>query len=210
LATADQLLSLDQWPPEGRTLGDIVEQLVGPAVLSELTELAADRLSPRLKTIARWTAFDLDSIKCQPLLRAWNSGNLIAMGRRDDPLSAPIKILPPSTVWVARVVDFTHSVIEDPIGQGKEIYDLRFFLPEPQPKAKSTQTASVDWVAAEAKRMKAAGEINEGTSITNFAKLLADRMDKARDTDKSISPVGWQHIKNMLRPWGLWPIETIE
>lgn len=209
MAKADQLLSLDQWPPEGRTLRDIVEQLIGPAALSELTEHTADRLSPRLKAIAKWTSIRLDAIEaCQPLLLRWNSGALIAKGRRGDPLSASAEILPPSTNWVPRVVDFTHSVIEDPIGQGKEIFDLRFF-PKPSPELESKdRTGTKTWIVAEAKRLKAAGEVDEGTRITDFAKLLEERMREVWKTDKSIKPVGWRHIKHTLPQLGLWPVRS--
>jgi hypothetical protein len=95
-------------------------------------------------------------------------------------------------------------VIEDPVGHGK-IYDLRFFL-----KAEPKSTAgSQNWIVAEVKRLKAAGEVKEGTHITDLAKLLEKRMREAAKTDNSIRPVGWKHIRNMLRTWGLWPITSI-
>ena len=138
LAKADQPLSLDEWPPEGRTLADIVEQLYGPA--ASLIDVSPDEnaivsWSPDRKTIVSWY-HPLEAI-AQPLLHLWNSGALIAKGRRGDPFLSPIEIPAPSTVWVARVVDLTRSVIEDPIGHGM-IYDLRFFL---QPKAEPKSTA---------------------------------------------------------------------
>jgi hypothetical protein len=210
LAKADQPLSLDEWPPEGRTLADIVEQLIGPAASSidvYAGENAIVTWSPDRKSIVSWYN-PLEAI-AQPLLQLWNSGTLIAKGRRGDPLKSPIYIPPPSTVWAARVVHLKRSVIQDPAGQGNDMYDLRFFL-KPAREPKSTAgSATKNWIEAEAKRLQAAGELNEGTRITDFAKLLADRMDKAHETDKSIRPVGWRYIKNMLPNWGLWPITSI-
>jgi hypothetical protein len=205
---ADQPLSLDKWPPEGRTLADIVD-LIRPATAAVLKSLVVttDWLSPHAKDIVSY--FRLEAF-AQPLLQLWNSGALIAKARRGDPISSPVDIPPPSTVWEVRVVDIMRSVIEDPIGHGKYIYDLRFFL-EPKAKPKSTAgSATKNWIVAEAKRLKAAGEVNEGTRITDFARLLADRMDKAHETDESISPVGWRYIKNALPNWGLWPVTSIK
>lgn len=65
------------------------------------------------------------------------------------------------------------------------------------------------WITAEAKRMKAAGEIRDGIRKTNFAKLLAARMRKAARSDESLRVVGSPHIKNNLSAWGLWPISVI-
>lgn len=210
MAKADQPLSLDEWPPEGRTLADIVEQLYGPA--ASLIDVSPDEnaivsWSPDRKTIVSWY-HPLEAI-AQPLLHLWNSGALIAKGRRGDPFLSPIEIPAPSTVWVARVVDLTRSVIEDPIGHGM-IYDLRFFL-QPKAEPKSTAgSATKNWIVDEVKRLQASGEVKEGTRVTNFAKLLAHRMDKAHETDKSIRPVKWRHIKNMLPAWGLWPIAFVK
>jgi hypothetical protein len=76
------------------------------------------------------------------------------------------------------------------------------------PKRESTQ----EWVTNEAIRLKTANEIpaNAKRHISHFAKLLAKRMDTAAKTDKSIHPRKWEHIKNMLPKWGLWPVESIK
>jgi hypothetical protein len=221
---------LDGWPPEGRTLSAILKQLISPASWSALTDLTGEDLPLHLKTfypkllgLVRLVEFDslveadkptdallVEAIKeCEPLLEHWKSGALVAKGRRGDPLSPPVDIRPP-TDWELWVANFSHSTIKDPAAQGKKIYDLRFFL-KPKPGRKSTaKSAAKDWIAAEAKRLKAAGEVNQGTRITDFAKLLVDRMDKAHETDKSIRPVGSPYIKNMLPDWGLWPITSIK
>jgi hypothetical protein len=225
VAKADEPLSLDQWPSEGRTLGAILKQLISPALWLVLTDRTGECLPHYLKAYAKMglvSLVELDPLadadkptdvveairKCQPLLEHWKSGALIAKGRRGDPLSPAVDIRPP-TNWELWVADFSRSTIEDPVGQEKRIYDLRFFRPESQRDVASA-VDTVSWVTAEAKRMKAAGEVNEGISITNFAQRLEKQMRKAAKTDNSIRPVGWQHIRNKLSTWGLWPIESIK
>jgi hypothetical protein len=66
------------------------------------------------------------------------------------------------------------------------------------------------WIVAEARRMKAAGEIPPDIRITALSRALACRMQKAAEKDRSIRPVGWRHIKNMLPDWGLWPVSRIK
>ncbi len=73
---------------------------------------------------------------------------------------------------------------------------------------KKTPTSS--WVSAEARRMKDAGEISEPIRITDFARLLRARMRDAAKTNASVRLVTWQHIKNELPGWGLWPISLIK
>ena len=146
-------------------------------------------------------------------MNLWNSGKLIAKGRRGDLLTAPVEISPPSVGYDIEVADFTRSVIRDPTYPERKIYDLRFFRPNPEPKFESAtdRNGTSSWITAEAQRMKAAGEIDNGVRITTFAQTLADRMQAAcNNGDKSVKPVGWRHIRNMLLPWGLWPIESIK
>jgi hypothetical protein len=66
------------------------------------------------------------------------------------------------------------------------------------------------WIAAEARRMKADGEILPDIRITKFSRDLADRMKKAAENNQSIRPVKWTFIKNNLRDWGLWPVSRIK
>jgi hypothetical protein len=61
------------------------------------------------------------------------------------------------------------------------------------------------WIAAELERMKAAGEVDNGTRKTDVAKLLEKRMLTVAKTDNTIRPVKSGHISNMLRTWDLWP-----
>ena len=86
-------------------------------------------------------------------------------------------------------------------------------LPAEPDKREETHVSKV-WVAAEAKRMKKAGEIPDGISITDLAKELAARMEAAAEaaaaTGRSLRAVGWRHIKNKLPDWGLWPVSLIQ
>lgn len=77
-----------------------------------------------------------------------------------------------------------------------------------EPSGLANKTAL--WIGAEAVRMKKEGEIPDGIGITKFAELLEKRMRVAAKTDESLHPVGWRHIKNSLRIWGLWPVEFIK
>ena len=87
------------------------------------------------------------------------------------------------------------------------IYDLRFFPRNAEIKSeRASKIPTITWVTREAKRIKALGEIGQSTSITELAKKLASRMEQ----DKSVKPVGWRHIKNKLKEWGLWPITSTE
>ena len=82
--------------------------------------------------------------------------------------------------------------------------------PPEQSTPKEVRGDTKTWIAAEARRMKAAGEIPPDIRITDFARELECRMEKAPEKDRSLRPVGWRHIKNMLPRWGLWPVSCIE
>ena len=213
MAGDDQLLPLGGWPPEGLTLGAILRPY-GPALWSKLTEQTGELLPPHLKDKGKWVIIGSDTEATNlPFVNLWNSGQLIAKGRRGDLFADAVEIPPPSTGYDIWVANFTRSIIRDPTYPEKMIFDLRFFPRDAEPKSENAtkRVSAVMWVTAEAQRMKATGEINESTSITNFAKQLAYRMSAARDAgDKSIKPVEWRHIKNMLRTWGLWPITSIK
>ena len=66
------------------------------------------------------------------------------------------------------------------------------------------------WIAAEASRMKAANEIPPDIRITDFARELARRMDKAATSDRSIRPIKSRSIEKKLRDWALWPTSSIK
>jgi hypothetical protein len=83
---------------------------------------------------------------------------------------------------------------------------LLALLPE-EPRAPEVHGAGA-WIAAEARRMKAAGEIPD--RITPFARELESRMDKAAASGKSLRPIKWRSIKNKLPEWGLWPPTSIK
>jgi hypothetical protein len=66
------------------------------------------------------------------------------------------------------------------------------------------------WIAAEAKRMKDANEISPDIGISDFARELEGRLQKAATTNKSLRPIKWRSIKNKLPEWGLWPVTSIK
>jgi hypothetical protein len=204
-------LPIDNWPPEGRTLGAIFKQFTSQDEWSELTNHTGELLPPHLNTSGMWAIIPAnppdDQTTIHPFLKIWNTGRLIAKGRRGDLLAAPEQIPPPSVGYDIWVADFTRSIIRDPTFPDKRIYDLRFFPPNAKTKSvNDAKNSTAKWVAGEAKRMKALGEIGESTHITELAKMLASRMEQ----EKSVKAVGWRYIKNQLREWGLWPIASIE
>ena len=77
-----------------------------------------------------------------------------------------------------------------------------------EPVAADSPTAS--WIIATVRRKKAAGEIPAGIKKTDFSRLIDQWMRKAVRAGDSVRPVRWQHIKNNLPAWGLWPIELIK
>jgi hypothetical protein len=69
-----------------------------------------------------------------------------------------------------------------------------------------------DWIPAEAIRLKKDNKIplEVHRRPTDFARFLEGHMRKAKKTNELLQPVGWPYIKNHLREWGIWPIESIK
>ena len=86
---------------------------------------------------------------------------------------------------------------------------LLALLPEESREREEVRGAGA-WIAAEAKRMKDANEISPDIGISDFARELEGRMQKAAATNKSLRPIKWRSIKNKLREWGLWPVTSIK
>ena len=82
-------------------------------------------------------------------------------------------------------------------------------LPEEPREGEEVHGAGA-WIAAEAKRMKDANEISPDIGISDFARELERRMQKAAASDKSLRPIKWRSIKNKLPEWGLWPVTSIK
>ena len=82
-------------------------------------------------------------------------------------------------------------------------------LPEEPREGEEVHGAGA-WIAAEAKRMKDANEISPDIGISDFARELKRRMDRAAACDKSLRPIQWRSIKNKLPEWGLWPVTSIK
>lgn len=87
--------------------------------------------------------------------------------------------------------------------------DLAALLPE-EPREREQVHGAGAWIAAEARRMKAANEIPPDIRITKFARDLEGRLQKAAAGDKSLRPITWRSIKNRLPEWGLWPTVSIK
>jgi hypothetical protein len=76
--------------------------------------------------------------------------------------------------------------------------DLEELLPPEQIADQESPSATKAWVAAEVDRMKDKGELSKYRGTTALAKELERRRNKAADTNKSIKPVRWPYIKNIL------------
>jgi hypothetical protein len=84
-------------------------------------------------------------------------------------------------------------------------------LPAPEvslPAQPIVEPIGAEWVADEAKRMKAAGVIPPLKS--EFARELERRMRTAAETNRSMRPLKASYLENQLRNWGLWPASIIE
>jgi hypothetical protein len=86
---------------------------------------------------------------------------------------------------------------------------LLALLPEDPREHREARGAGA-WIAQEASRMKAAGEISDGIKITDLARELERRMKAAAAVDRSFRAVKWGYIKNKLPEWGLWPVSSIQ
>jgi hypothetical protein len=119
-----------------------------------------------------------------------------------------------NTNWEENSAYQTHA-----LGGGNNAYgirvvreDLLALLPEgpDEHEEAAALSASAQWIAAEARQMKAVGQIAPDIKITDFADELARRMRKAADADRSIRPLKMESIRNMLGEWGLWPVTRIK
>jgi hypothetical protein len=150
MAPAARVFTDKSLPPEGRTLGEIVERIVSREAWDYLTVMVGDRHPPgggsrqlvyfkiAPQALTRLNPDDMRSNAiraCLPLLDRWNSGVWIAKGRRGGPLEPPVEIPPPATGYQLVVGSLTRSVIFEPRSNYyKRIYDLRFYPAMPAPK----------------------------------------------------------------------------
>jgi hypothetical protein len=119
--------------------------------------------------------------------------------------------------WGSNLLDINwkdnaaESVVDGAYARGIKVPRARLLelLPGESREGEEVRGAGA-WIAAEAKRMKNAGEIPPGIRISEFARELERRMLKAADSDKSPRPITWRSINNELRNWGLWPIDLIK
>jgi hypothetical protein len=185
MAKAAQPLALLSWPAEGRTLGEIIELLVGPDAWLLLTGYTGDRMPrageaylPSLiyltPDVATWPDAAnhrpyVEAIEaCLQLLDRWNAGALIAKGRRGGRLEPHVEIVPPGTNpdWQVAIRSLTRSTICDP-DRPQDIFDVRFMPPAtPQPKQLKTKP----WIIAAVERRRAADDLPD--TITEFSTQL--------------------------------------
>jgi hypothetical protein len=145
MATAEQKLALLPWTPEGRTLGALVKDLVGPVAWPLLLQMTGESERPapfngvnRIYLVpdpAKHLGIATDNPQpyiaavkaCFQLRDLWIS-ELVANGRRDDRLAPATEIRPP-TNWQVVILSLTDGTImvDDPgKWNGPKIYDLRF------------------------------------------------------------------------------------
>jgi hypothetical protein len=142
MAPADLSFIDDALPPEGRTLGEIIERLISREAWDFLTEMVGDRHVSSAPRQLQWfhipPAVPLkpgglheSAVRaCLPLLEQWNSGAWIARGRRGSPMEPPVEIPPPATGYKLAVGSLRRSVIFEPgSNYYKRIYDVRFYSP---------------------------------------------------------------------------------
>jgi hypothetical protein len=113
-------------------------------------------------------------------------------------------------------IDWEDNAARESVGDGAQAWgirvlraDLRALLPDESRQGEEVHGAGV-WIAAEGKRMKDANEIPPDIGISGLARELESRMRKAATTNESLRPIKWPSIKNGLRGWGLWPIDSIK
>jgi hypothetical protein len=87
--------------------------------------------------------------------------------------------------------------------------DLLAQLPEDPGGPEEATARSKEWIVEEARRLKRAGEISDGIRKSDFAKLIEKRMKEAVRAGTLKKSVGWQHIRNSIRAWDLWPVSRI-
>jgi len=157
MATAKPSFTDEPLPPEGRTLGEIVERMISREAWDFLTETVGDRpgsrqhitcqIAPRM--LARLPPDHMWACAiraCLPIFDRWNSGVWIVKGRRGSPIEPPIEIPPPATGYDPIIKSFVRSTMIEPgSGGSKLIYDLRFYSPvTPMPGPTKTTASSSD------------------------------------------------------------------
>ena len=71
-------------------------------------------------------------------------------------------------------------------------------------------SSTIVWITAEARQLKADGEITKGMSKTELASLLEHQSQGAAEAGKLKKPLTLRYIRNQLDAWGLWPISSIK
>jgi hypothetical protein len=130
-------------------------------------------------------------------------GEFELWGRVGSAIAEP-QLIPASAIGTLQF-DFEGGTAR---GEGvPPLYDLRL-----RKLGALAASDSVQWLMAEARRMKAAGEIREGSPAekAELARLLEKKLEKAVKDGQARKALKWHYIANQLGPWGLWPISSIK
>jgi hypothetical protein len=156
MAQADQSSIDKSLPPEGLTLGEIVERMISREAWDFITVMLGDRpnghprqlayfkITPEALTYLEPDSLGADATRaCLPILDWWNSGAWIAKGRRGSPIEPAVEIPPPATGYQLIVKSLARSTMIEPGSDRKKlIYDLRFYSPITQTPDPTKTTAS--------------------------------------------------------------------
>jgi hypothetical protein len=138
MAGEESSTDIGSWPLDGLRIKDAAIR-VGGSTLWGAFDTACRERQPFLPAQAAFLA---------PLLSAWDSGQLVAKGRREDPLAAPVEIPPPVTGWRFRIVDLDRSIISCQSARRylrEKIFDLRFWPKDPPPSPAAAQAELSDY-----------------------------------------------------------------
>jgi hypothetical protein len=155
------------WSPEGLSLKDTLARVAPIEWRAFLVAKNAAQNIPRglvagggqsPETWGRAAASDkaLGDLEAA-LVAVWDRGDIVAKGRRGDPLAEPVIIPSSRGTYRLRITSTARSEIHDPGRRGGKIFDLKFYsvmVPEPAVKQKPTvgRPTPEELVLAEAKR----------------------------------------------------------
>jgi hypothetical protein len=221
------------FPPEGLPVLPTIEKLAGPKIWAEYVKaqheyrVAAEPEPGNLvrpdevEAARRFERFKDLWLGCyKRFLAAWNTGELVASGRRGDPLAPSTLIPSPGTSWPFKIADLERSIIDDPGRAGAKIFDLRFCLRPAAPAGSAVPATGeatvegssspakramspVEWLAYKVKEVKCTP--NHPTQSTDIARLLAPKMVAAVKAGECSKVLAVGTIVNYLRDHKLWP-----
>src|SRR5262245_33529097 len=218
MAKAGSSSIANSWPVEGRLIDVACQLLLTPFwhAYAQVCTGVRDLEGLRRARIANRQGRGKLRLKLQPNAQDWlNASNALdgqvhrlleegefeLWGRRGSPTAQVEPI--PASAFKRFEIDYENQIAEEETGL--KHFDLRMVRIAPQ-----TANRTAVWLYGAARRLKMAGKIPEDIGPQRFAKILGEEMRKAAKTVSTIKPVGWGHIKNNLKNWGLWPISRIK